>query len=237
MNSNRETLVTASLVGASAQNPRGKAPGSGGLLWRMRGGKGVVGLLFLLLCLGGCGGGFPILQRMKPLPADPACRIAVLPLVNESDYPLADVIMHKVFAGLLSEMGNFSLAQEGDIHKIYQQFRIYPGQVLSADQMKILASRLNVQMLITGSIIKMHENPGPNNSVNPELAFRLQILDAGTAETLWSTYHRRQGVDYQKTMHFGQINSMIRLCQEASREIINLWFEQGLTRCDISSQF
>lgn len=197
----------------------------------------IIYLLGLLIVVSGCSGDFPFLQRMKPLPAKSVCRIAVLPLVNESDYPLADVMVYKVFSGMLSDMGNYWLAQEGDIRKIYQQFRIYPGQVPSPEQMKILARRLNVQLLITGNIIQMHENPGSNGSVNPELSVRLRILNADTVETLWSTYHHRQGIDYQKTMHFGQINSMTRLCRLVSQEIINLWFKQGLTRCDISSQY
>ena len=190
-----------------------------------------------MLCLGGCGGGFPIHQRMKPLPAEPACRMAVLPFVSESDFPLADIISYKVFSGLLSKMGNFSVAQEGDVRKLYQQFRIYPGQQASTEQLKILASRLNVQLLIAGNIVEMKETPGANKTVNPVFSLRVQIIDARTAETLWTTYHRRNGVDYQKAMHFGQINSIAGLCRQVSQEIISLWFEQGLTRCDISSQF
>ncbi|MEJ2199445.1 MAG: hypothetical protein P8X63_00290 [Desulfuromonadaceae bacterium] len=199
-------------------------------------GARVVFLLGVLFCLAGCGRD-PFLHRMKPLPAETPCRIAVLPLINETDYPLAETIVYKVFSVELTEMGNFWLAQEGDIRKIFQQFRIYPGQPLSPEQMKILADRLNVQLLITGNIIQMQENPGPNGSVNPELAVRLSILNADTIETLWSTYHRRQGIDYQTTMHFGQINSMTRLCRQVAKEIINLWFEQGLTPCDITSQY
>ena len=192
---------------------------------------------FLILFLGGCGAEFPILQRMKPLPAGPVCRVAVLPFSSESDYPLADLIAYKVFSAQFAALDNAWMAPEGDVLKIYQQLRIFPGQQPTAEQLQILASRLNVQLLIKGHVVEMRENPGANKSVNPEIALHMDLVDGPTTDTLWSTYHRRQGVEYQKVMHFGQIHSVAGLCQQASSEIITLWIKKGLTQCDVSPRF
>jgi hypothetical protein len=109
--------------------------------------------------------------------------------------------------------------------------------VLTPEQLQILANRLNVQLLIKGHVVEMRENPGGNNSVNPVLAMRMDIVDGRTADTLWNTYHRRQGTDYQKAMHFGQIHSVAGLCQQVSTEIITLWIKKGFTQCDVPSRF
>jgi hypothetical protein len=192
---------------------------------------------FLTLFLSGCGAEFPVLQRMKPLPAAPVCRVAVLPFSSDSDYPLAELIAYKVFSAQFAALDDAWIAPEGDVLKIYQQLQIFPGQLPTPEQLQILANRLNVQLLIKGHVVEMRENPGVNKSINPVLVIRIDLVDGRTAETLWSTYHRRQGIDYQKVMHFGQIHSVAGLCQQVSAEIITLWLKKGLKQCDVSPRF
>lgn len=192
-------------------------------------------LLFCGVLLSGCGAVRPY-QQKAPLPPGPVCRVAVLPFQSESEYPLAGLIAYKVFAAEFQTAGNYLLVQEGDILKIYQQLRILPGQAPSLEEMQILASRLEAQLLITGNVIEMRENTSGMDGVNPVLAMEVQIRDGRTGDTLWRTYHRRQGTDYRKAMHFGTINTVTGLGQQISREIINLWFKEGLTQCDVSPQ-
>lgn len=201
----------------------------------------VLGLVLLLgliaACVGGCGPRFPLLQRMRPLPVDASCRMAVLPFTSDSDYPSADLIVYKVFAAQLAAQSNAWLAQEGDVRKIYQQLQIFPGEQPSPEQLQLLASRLNVRLLLVGHVVEMRETPLQHDSTNPLLAMRVDIVDGQTADTLWSTYNRRQGTDYQQAMHFGLIHSIAGLCRQVSEEIITLWFDKGLTRCDAASKF
>jgi len=194
----------------------------------------LVYLGILVLFTSSCAQQLPNLQRLSPLPSGPICRVAVLPFESDSDYPLASLIASMVFSAQLTATENFIVAQAGDVRKIYQQLRILPGHPLTQEQYRILGSRLNVQLLITGKVIKMQENPAAKGSVNPILTLQIDILDGSTAKTLWSTYHHRQGIDYQKAMHFGTIHSVTDLCQQVAHEIINLWFKQGLTPCDVS---
>jgi polysaccharide biosynthesis protein PelC len=191
----------------------------------------------ILILLSGCGAKLPHHVGMRPLPSGPVCRVSVLPFQSESDYPLANAVVHKVFSAEFQASGNYLVVQEGDIRKIYQQLRILPGQSLTPEEMQLLASRLKSQLLITGNVMEMRENPGENASVNPALAMDIQILDGSSSIPLWRTYHRRQGTDYRKAMHFGTIHTVTGLSQQVSREIINLWFKEGLTQCDVSPRF
>jgi hypothetical protein len=168
------------------------------------------------------------------MPSGPVCRVAVLPFQNDSGYPLADAIFSKVFAAQFQSAGNHLLIQEGDILKVYQQLRLLPGQTPTREQLQIVASRVNAQLLITGTVMEMRENRGEYGSVDPVLAVDVQIRDGGSSDALWTAYHRRQGTEYRKAMHFGTIHTVSGLSQQVALEIINLWLKKGLPSCDVS---
>lgn len=198
-------------------------------------GKRVLPFLLLLLLLPaiGCGGPQPFSQQLRPLPPDPICRVAVLPFVNNSDYPLAGALVHQVFNAQLQQTAGYQVIQEGDVRKVYQQLRIFPGQQPTPEQMRLLASRLSAQLLITGTVIEMRETPGNNAPMNPVLELEILLRDGRNAVSLWHTHHRRQGTDYRTAMHFGAIHTITGLSRQVSREIINLWLKEGLTPCDV----
>jgi len=196
----------------------------------------LVGLVLLIMllcsgCLGGTGG--PEHRQAAPLPED-MCRIAVLPFVNDTDYLLGDMIVTKVFSTQLRQSGDYLNAQDGDIYRVYRQFFLLPGQTPNLEQLQIIADRLGVDLLITGTVLEMREDRGDHGSVNPVLILDLQIRDGDNGEVLWTTYHRRSGSDYNKTMHFGTIHTVTGLSRQMAEEIINLWFEKGFSSCSAS---
>ncbi|MEJ2033737.1 MAG: hypothetical protein P8Y63_12025 [Deltaproteobacteria bacterium] len=160
--------------------------------------------------------------------------MAVLPFLSDSDFPLADAIAGKVFATQLQESGDYLISQEGDILKVYKQLHILPGVAPTTEQLQIIADQVHAQLLITGVVLEMREDRGEHNTVNPLLVEEVQIRDGHSGETLWTTYHRRQGSDYKKTMHFGTIHTVSGLSRQMAVEIINLWFKKGLPQCDVS---
>src|SRR6056297_466180 len=190
-------------------------------------------LLIMLVCSGCLGGGGPEHRQAAPLPED-MCRIAVLPFVNDTDYLLGDMIVTKVFSTQLRQSGDYLNAQDGDIYRVYRQFFLLPGQTPNLEQLQIIADRLGVDLLITGTVLEMREDRGDHGSVNPVLILDLQIRDGDNGEVLWTTYHRRSGSDYNKTMHFGTIHTVTGLSRQMAEEIINLWFEKGFSSCSAS---
>ena len=194
---------------------------------------------FFILLLGllstGCAGNdqLPLHRQMTPLPSGPICRVAVLPFLNDTDFPLGDAIVNKVFTTQFQDSGNYLIIQEGDILKVYQQLHILPGIAPSLDQLQIIADRVNVQLLITGIVIEMREDRGEYNTVNPVLIMEIQIRDGRNGEMLWTAFHRRQGTDYKTTMHFGTIHTVTGLSRQMAEEIINLWIKKGLNQCNV----
>ena len=114
--------------------------------------------------------------------------------------------------------------------------RIYPGRMPNLEQMQIIADRLNAEILITGIILEMREDPWQYATINPKIVMEIQVRDGRNGETLWTAYHRRQGTDYTKTMHFGTIHSLAGLSRQMVQEIINLWQEKGLPQCTVFSR-
>lgn len=192
-------------------------------------------LLCGLLSAGCAGSGqLPLHQQLAPLPPEPVCRVAVLPFQNDSDFQFAGTLVSKVFSTQLQASGDYLIVQEGDIHKVYQQMHLLPGRVPTLEQLQIIANRVNAQALITGIVMEVRENRGEHGTVNPLIVEEVQLRDGYSGETLWTAFHRRQGTDYKKTMHFGTIHTVTGLSRQMTEEIINLWFKKGLTQCNVS---
>jgi hypothetical protein len=177
----------------------------------------------------------PLQREMAPLPSDSVCRVAVLPFVNQSDYPMGDAIVGKVFSAKFSASGYSGVIQEGDILTAYQHMRIFPYEELDLEQLQVVAELVGAQLLITGVIIEMRDDLLQHSAVNPRLVMEIQIRNGRSGETLWTIFHRRQGSEYQKALHFGTIYSMTGLTQQMAEEIITLMHEKGYYQCNVSS--
>ncbi|MBU0960138.1 MAG: hypothetical protein KKH60_01325 [Proteobacteria bacterium] len=187
-------------------------------------------LILFLFLLAGCGKEVPVLQKLEALPAQGSCKIAVLPFLDKIAYPQGGAIVYKVFFSELIATGRFQVFPEGDIQKLYQQLLIYPIQQPNREQLAMIGGRLNPDLFIGGTILKMQERK-QGDYVDTELTLILHLYDGKSGQLLWSTYHRRLGSEYQQIMHLGRINSITGLARRMSQEIIADWLEQGMTTC------
>jgi len=187
----------------------------------------------LFLSLAGCGlRSRPMVMKQAPLPDEGnVCRVAVLPFSNQCGYPLADTVFYRIFVAELLESGNYLVSQEGDVRKIYRQMKVIIGRTPDIEQIRALAGRLGVQMVISGSVLEMRDKTEYGRKLEPSIAVVVRILDAESGRTLWTTFVRREGGDYRKVMHFGVINTVSALAKRVSKEILEAWFEEGLHRC------
>ena len=183
-----------------------------------------------LLLLVACSSATPRLDRMEPLPANFTCRVAVLPFMDKGGYPRGAELFYKVFSTELVSAAAFQVVQEGDVLDLYRQLTIFPSREPSLEQLRIIGSRLGVQLFIGGNILRMVERRS-GLDVATELTVVLHIYDGRTGRLLWETYYKRRGKDYRTIMHFGRINTITGLARRMSKDIINLWLEQGMNQC------
>ena len=194
-------------------------------------------ILFFLACVGctplwpGSNRG-PMHREISSLPPGAGCRIAVLPFLNDSDFPQGGILIQKVFAAQLQSSGEHLLTPEGDIVKAYQQLYLLPRDTPTLAQLRIIGDRLNAPLLLTGIVLEMREGRSEHQAVNPQMVLELELRDPSTGEILWTTLHRRKGTDYNKTMHFGTLHTVTGLSRQMAEEIINLWHEKGFSQCN-----
>lgn len=190
-------------------------------------------LSLLLFPLSGCSLKKPVLFKMAPLPDDGRiCRVAVLPFSNQTKYAGGSSLVTGVFTSELVKSDIGLVGLEGDVRKILLQHRILPGRTPTIDQLKSMADRLGVQLLILGEIFEMRDKLNYGSVLNPVISIVVRIVDADSGRSLWTTFHKREGVDYQKVMHWGMESTITGLAVRASNEIISAWQDGGLHKCE-----
>jgi hypothetical protein len=187
-------------------------------------------LVFLLLACSACAVYAPSPEKKNGYECDPVCRVVFLPFINSSRFEQGNVIVQRILGAELTRIGGAEVASEGDVRNIYRELRIFPNQHPDIEQIKVIGSRLDAQIIISGRISEMEEKMG-DNYVNPVLGVMLQVYDGKSGKSLWSTYHRKEGSDYRKIMHFGLVNTVTQLSRIMADEIIEQWFAEGMKRC------
>jgi len=188
----------------------------------------------MLLILTSCARQVPVVHELSPMPEGAACRVTVLPLIDKSTYPMGGSVLYKILLTELVASGNFKVVDEGDVLELYRQFRIFPNQQPTSEQLKMIGGRLGSSLFIGGDLLEMDERRAAGRAgdfLETEMAFVLRLYDGTTGNELWTTYHRRRGKDYQQVLHFGRINSITSLAKMMSREILTKWLEQGMQPC------
>lgn len=188
-------------------------------------------LLFIMLwVLSGCVGSAPRIQRYNVNTSVQSCNIGILPIINRTDFNQGDKILYRVLLSQFVQQQTGRLALEGDITDLYRELHINPWTQPTVEQMQIIASRLDVDLLIGGEILEMRE-PVEGGRINPHIKLQLQVYNGQDGTMQWSTYHERQGTDYRTIMHFGLNTSVSQLSNNIIEEILKSWKEEALLRC------
>lgn len=187
-------------------------------------------IISLLLSCISCGPARPSFEKNVVHEGDDVCSIALLPFINDSRFDQGGVIVQRIMGAKLSSAG-IKVASEGDVWNLYRELRIFPNQHPDIEQIMVIGSRLDVQLIITGRIAEMEEKMG-DNYVTPVLALTLEVHDAKSGKTMWTTYHRREGADYRTVMHFGLVNTVTQLSRIMAEEVIEEWYAKGMKRCE-----
>ena len=187
-------------------------------------------VISLVLFVSGCASKYPVLDMVKPLPDSMTCRVALLPFYYQGKFDQGRDIFYKAFYDALKNIGGFDIVQEGDLKKVYQQLRLYKGSIPDETHLQIIGNRLDAQLIILGEILRISEVDS-GSLVDTHMTAKATLYEASTGNVLWSTYHRRQGEEYRKIMHYGRVNTITGLSRRMATEIVKKWKEEGLNQC------
>jgi hypothetical protein len=114
--------------------------------------------------------------------------------------------------------------------ELYRQFRLFPKDRPTQEQLQVIAERLGAELLVVGDILDMVEEDA-GGEVNTELTMVLGLRAGASGKLHWSTYHRRRGEEYRNVLHYGRVNTMSGLARRMADEIISYWIENGMRQC------
>ncbi len=191
----------------------------------------IIGVFLAVATCLSCSSSPLLVQKKKEYAGNGVCRAAILPFVNASRFDQGDVVFQRIFATQMSGATGIDIVAEGDVRKLYAELRIYPNTFPDIEQLRVLGSRLKADLLIGGRVVEMEEKMG-GNFVNPVLSVDMQTYDGRSGEILWTTYHRREGKEFRKVMHFGLVNTITQLSRIMADEIVHVWTEEGVKQCE-----
>ena len=184
-------------------------------------------MVLCLIAFVGCAGGrFPRVERGK-ISGERFCRIAIIPLKNETkNYEISKILYKVLLTEMVSETGA-DVVEEGEVRSFFIYEHIFPGEFLNVDMLRVFRERTGAQAVMGGRIMEAMENRG-----KVVLAFYLWIRDTYTGKVLWSVYHKRSGEDYLKWLHFGKVSVLSELADKMVQEVLRKLRREGIISCE-----
>ena len=181
-------------------------------------------MICLILCLNGCTS-LPEVDITHPQ-FEPPCKVAIIPFGNQTKDPTISRILYRILLSQLVQTKTFQVIPEGEVRQFMLVNRIFPGQPLSPEKLRLLSQKSGADAVIGGEVLQVVNKRG-----DVQLAFNIWVRDAHTGKLLWWTHHRRTGKEYQKILHFGRIYTITGLANRMIVEVLKEWREKGLTGC------
>lgn len=159
------------------------------------------------------------------------CRIAILPFVNESRKPEASMLVYRIFLNELVASGQFIVEPEGEVRLFLTRNRLFPQKLMDASIYAEFARQLQVDAVIRGKVLDYGMKEIQGSEIIPYLTLQVEMFEARTGRMLLNTFHRRNGDDYQTTLHFGTVKTMSGLVTRVAKEIYEDWLAKEMGGC------
>lgn len=121
-------------------------------------------------------------------------RVAIIPFDNFSNYLRAGDITSGILLSELWAQGH-QVVEPGDVQAVLAELRAYPRGELSIQDAAGLHDRLNVDLIITGSIYRYISGMGIGSESGPEVELSMRLIDAVDGKVASSVSKVRKGSD------------------------------------------
>ncbi|SHI54134.1 hypothetical protein SAMN02745165_00353 [Malonomonas rubra DSM 5091] len=186
-------------------------------------------LLGLCLTLLGCSNHHGLQTRIMAGADTNICSVVLLPFENWTRKQEVALLTERLFTSQLLQTGEFNLVQAGDVGMFFLRQRLRPGSSLFKRHLTDMASQLEVDVVIQGRVVDAGSVRRSGDEKVPFLSLAFNVYDADTGALVLNTVHQRKGDDFRKLMHFGVETTLSGLTEKMSQEIIEDWFNKGIT--------
>ena len=138
--------------------------------------------------------------------------VAVIPFFNLSQRNSAGEIMALHFVKQLTALDNFTVIEPGVVRDALLQYRIIMDAGMSYAQTDLLASKLNVDLILTGKIFDYQDYKGFAGTAKVD--FSTLLIEKKSREVIWASESRNEGDDGVFFFDWGQINTAHAMASE-----------------------
>ena len=121
-------------------------------------------------------------------------RIAIIPFDNNSEYLRAGDVSSGILLSYLVKQG-YQVVEPGDVMAALAELRSVPRGELSIQEAVQLHNKLDVSLIVTGSVYRFITASGAASESVPEIEASLRLIDALTGRVVSSVSSLRRGND------------------------------------------
>lgn len=143
-------------------------------------------------------------------------RVVVLPFANAGPHEAARIVA-ELFARRLAASRLFDVVPPADLRAAFIAEKIH--DLADPAERVRLGKRLGTTLYLTGTIYEFRE-ARQASADTPRLEMEASLTDAGTGETLWTSYASRLGTAYRGLLQLGEIHAIVGLADQSVSEMI-----------------
>jgi TolB-like protein len=138
--------------------------------------------------------------------------VAVIPFFNLSQRNSAGEIMALHFVKQLTALDNFTVILPGVVRDALLKYRIIMDDGISYAQTDLLASKLNVDLILTGKIFDYQDYQGFAGTAKVD--FSTLLIEKKSREVVWASESHNDGDDGVFFFDWGKINTAHAMASE-----------------------
>ena len=165
----------------------------------------LIGLMTLALMAGSASNMVARKRGDQPIPAQP--RIAVLPFENLSGRENAGDVVTDYFQSTMAADARFVTVELGETYDVLRRSRIRSSWLMTREQMNNLRDELNIDYILTGSILEYDEYENNYLGRIPQVSFNTRLVDCNTGKTIWTAVSNGRGDRGEVAFGIGTITS------------------------------
>lgn len=176
-------------------------------------------LLSLVVLLGGCASQM-VARKGASADLQKGSRVAILPFENLSGKEQVSTKVTEYFYVLMADEKRFALVENGSLLEVMRKHRIRSSSLLTESQIDSLASILDIDYLITGSVLEFDEFEDNFLGKVPRVSFNTKVIDCKSRNTVWAAVSHGSGDKAEFLFGIGAVRSAEQLAEKMVENVV-----------------
>lgn len=148
-------------------------------------------------------------------------RIAVLPFDNFSGKERIGQKLTEYFQTLMVGEPKFQTIEQGAVNGSLRRHRIRSSGMITREQIDTLVQELQVQYILTGSVLEFRELENSFLGNIPQISFNARLIDCATHQPVWVAVSNKSGDKTELLFGIGAVRSPDELMRKMVQEAIS----------------